>query len=362
MRWTRVALGVAAPLLTLGLLGASVPALAAAPTATNGANGPLNLRSGPSTVDGLAGSVAAGARLSIVCQLYGQQISGTQRKSPYWDRLSNGRYVSDAYVKWSPSRPALPWCASGGGAASVPTVNTGGGAVNVRSGASTSTALAGTLPNGSRLTVSCQVWGQRVQGNVRTTYAWNRLSNGRYVSDGLVTWKAANPVMPWCGQEPPTVPAATTAGFLARVAEPARAGYRTYKVPASVTIAQSILESGWGRSGLVRRDHSYFGIKCFGTPGTIAIGCRSYATRECEGSRCYDTTASFRAYKNATGSFTDHGNFLRVNSRYKNAFRYSTNPDQFAREIHKAGYATSPSYANDLIALMKQYNLYRYDE
>jgi flagellar protein FlgJ len=50
-----------------------------------------------------------------------------------------------------------------------------------------------------------------------------------------------------------------------------------------------------------------------------------------------------------------------VNSRYKNAFKYSTNPDQFAREIHKAGYATSPSYANDLIALMKQYNLYRYD-
>ena len=49
-------------------------------------------------------------------------------------------------------------------------------------------------------------------------------------------------------------------------------------MPASVTIAQSILESGWGRSYLTRRDHSYFGIKCFGNAGTIALGCRSYAT------------------------------------------------------------------------------------
>ena len=129
-----------------------------------------------------------------------------------------------------------------------------------------------------------------------------------------------------------------------------------------MTIAQSILESGWGRSGLTRRDHSYFGIKCFGTPGTIAVGCRTYATTECEGDRCFPTTAAFRAYRNAAGSFADHGNFLKVNSRYQNAFKYSTNPDQFAREIHKAGYATSPSYANDLIALMKQYNLYRYDK
>ena len=335
------------------------PAFAAAPVATNAANGPLNMRAGASTVDSQTGSIAAGARLAVVCQVYGQKIAGTVRTSAFWDRLSNGRYVSDAYVKWTPARPVVPWCAAAG--ASVPRINSGGGGINVRAGASTASAKAGTLANGAVLAVSCQQWGQRVTGNVRTTNAWNRLTNGRYVSDALVTWKAAGPTLPWCGQDPATIPAADSTQFLARVAEPARGGFRTYRVPASVTIAQSILESGWGRSGLTRRDHSYFGIKCFGSPGTIAVGCRSYATTECEGDRCFPTTAEFRVYRNATGSFADHGNFLKVNSRYRNAFRYSTNPDRFAREIHKAGYATSPSYANDLIALMKQYNLYRYD-
>jgi uncharacterized protein YraI len=338
----------------------ATPAAAAGPTATNAADGPLNMRTGASTVDQRAGAVTNGARLAVVCQVYGQQIAGTMRTSPFWDRLSNGRYVSDAFVRWSPSRPAVPWCAPA--CASISTVNSGGGAINVRAGASTSTTRVGTLANGARVTVVCQQWGQRVQGNVRTTNAWNRMSNGRYVSDALIRWKAAGPTLPWCGQAPPTIPAANSTEFLRRVGEPARAGFRTYRVPASVTIAQAILESGWGRSGLTRRDHSYFGIKCFGTPGTIAVGCRSYATHECDGNRCYPTTAQFRAYRDATGSFADHGNFLKVNSRYKNAFRYSTDPDQFAREIHRAGYATSPTYANDLIALMKQYNLYRYDK
>jgi flagellar protein FlgJ len=350
---------LAAALMVVPLLGPPA-AGAAAPVATAAANGPLNLRSGPSTVDARVGSVANGARLAVVCQVYSQQIAGTVRNSPFWDRLSNGRYVADAFVRWSPARPFVPWCAPGG--ASYGTVNSGGGPVNVRAGASSSSTKVGTLANGTRLSVACQQWGERVAGNVRTTNTWNRLTNGRYVSDALVTWKAAGPVIPWCGQAPPTIPAANATEFLKRVAEPARAGFRTYKVPASVTIAQSILESGWGRSGLTRRDHSYFGIKCFGTPGTIAVGCRAYATHECDGNRCYPATAEFRVYRNATGSFADHGNFLRVNSRYKNAFRYSTNPDQFAREIHKAGYATSPTYANDLIALMKDYNLYRYDE
>ena len=62
-----------------------------------------------------------------------------------------------------------------------------------------------------------------------------------------------------------------------------------------------------------------------------------------------------------TASFADHGYFLTVNDRYDNAFKYSTNPNQFAKEIAKAGYATTPSYATDLIDLMKEFDLYRYD-
>jgi flagellar protein FlgJ len=133
-------------------------------------------------------------------------------------------------------------------------------------------------------------------------------------------------------------------------------------VPASVTIAQAILESGWGRSGLSLVDHNYFGIKCFGSPGTIAIGCRSYPTTECNGNRCYRTTAQFRVYRTTADSFADHGRFLVVNQRYRKAFAYLKDPNRFAIEIHKAGYATSPTYSKNLIALMKLYNLYRFDK
>jgi flagellar protein FlgJ len=157
------------------------------------------------------------------------------------------------------------------------------------------------------------------------------------------------------------VPAAAPAGFITRVAPGARRGARRYRVPASVTIAQAILESGWGRSRLTRRDHNYFGIKCFGRPGLIAIGCRSYATHECGRGRCWRTRAHFRAYRNASGSMADHGHFLVVNPRYRGAFRHWRKPDRFAVAIHRAGYATSPTYARNLIRIMRRYDLYRYD-
>lgn len=165
----------------------------------------------------------------------------------------------------------------------------------------------------------------------------------------------------------PAAPAAAggpvdTAAFLRRVAQPARTSYRSYKVPASVTIAQAILESGWGRSRLAVNDKNYFGIKCSGSRyGTIAIGCHAYPTSEWDGRRYKKVTASFRVYKSITGSFRDHGAFLRYNSRYGPAFRYSRAPERFAQAIAAAGYATSPTYAASLIRLMRQYNLYQYD-
>lgn len=336
------------------------PAAAAGATATvrSGGTG-LNLRAGPSTADAQVGRIAEGSRVAVVCQVYGQFVAGTQRRTPGWDRLSSGRYVSDAYVRWSPRRPWVHWCGPRG--ASLPTVRTGTGPVNVRTGPSTRFARAGGLAEGTVLQVECQVWGELVSGRMRRSAAWNKLPGARFVADSNVDWRGNPPTLPWCGQMAPTVPPANAAQFIARTAGPARAGYRQYKVPASVTIAQAILESGWGGSWLTRRDHSYFGIKCFGGPGGIAVGCRTYATSECDGTKCYRTTASFRAYRNATGSFADHGRFLTVNPRYKRAFAYSRDPNRFAVEIHKAGYATSPTYAQSLINLMKKYDLYRYD-
>src|SRR5436305_927067 len=144
-------------------------------------------------------------------------------------------------------------------------------------------------------------------------------------------------------------------------APPAQLGQRECNVPASVTIAQAILESGWGRSALTANDRNYFGIKCFNNdPGPIANGCHSYATYECLPT-CLPTTATFRTYASATDSFRDHGRFLVVNDRYAPAFGYTDNADQFLYQIWKAGYATSPTYVQNVGGLMKQYNLYQYD-
>jgi flagellar protein FlgJ len=306
------------------------------------------------------GRLSNGARVAVGCQVFGQQIRGPVRRVAYWDRLTNGRYVADAYLRWRPARPAVRWCGAGGNAV-TPAVASAGGPVNLRTGPGTRHRLVGRVRNGAALAVRCQRWGDRVVGPAVTSHAWNLLTSGRYIADALVAWRPSRPTLPYCGQAAPTVPAATQAGFITRLAGPARKSMRRYRVPASVTIAQAILESGWGRSGLTRRDHNYFGIKCFGEPGGIAIGCRTYATHECGGGRCWRTRAQFRAYRNAAGSMVDHGRFLVVNPRYRRAFRFTRSPNRFARAIHRAGYATSPTYARNLIGIMKKYNLYRYD-
>jgi hypothetical protein len=154
--------------------------------------------------------------------------------------------------------------------------------------------------------------------------------------------------------------ATTNAQFIAASAPSAQQTQRQYRVPASVTLAQAILESGWGRSSLAANDHNYFGMKCFGQGG-YATSCRDYATTECSTTGCYPTTASFRVYATVTDSFLDHATLLSTASRYATAMRYTSDPNRFAIEIHKAGYATSPTYSQQLINLMTQYNLYRYD-
>ena len=245
------------------------------------------------------------------------------------------------------------------------TVDTDGSPLNVRSGPSATAALVGTVPDGSTISVVCQSTGQNVAGTVRSTAEWDRLSTGNYVSDAYVRATAA---IATCAA--PVVAGPTTgptsgmsnAQFIAASVAPAQAGQREFGIPASVTIAQGILESGWGRSGLAANDKNFFGIKCFsGSPGPIAAGCHNYATTECEPT-CKPTTASFRVYATAADSFRDHGRFLTTNSRYQPAFSYTYDPDQFIYQIWKAGYATSPTYSTNVTNLMKEYNLYQFDD
>jgi hypothetical protein len=152
--------------------------------------------------------------------------------------------------------------------------------------------------------------------------------------------------------------------FIALVAPGAQAAQAEFGVPASVAIAQSIQESGWGDSDLTVEHNAYFGIKCASSTdhGPIATHCANYPTQECNpAGECWMEDAWFRGYASMTDSFRDHGHFLRNNSRYAAAFDYTNDPDQFIREVHEAGYATDPNYADDIIGYMYEYDLYRYN-
>ncbi len=158
----------------------------------------------------------------------------------------------------------------------------------------------------------------------------------------------------------PRAQAVDTAAYIALVAPMAQQASGLYGVPASVTIAQSILESGWGQSTLATQANAYFGIKCNASYTPYSTSCYTIATQEYDPvtGTYYTVTADFRKYAAVTDSILDHGYFLSHSSRYAGAFAYKDNPDQFIREVATAGYATAPDYATRIIKIMAQYNLY----
>ncbi len=127
-------------------------------------------------------------------------------------------------------------------------------------------------------------------------------------------------------------------------------------VPASVTLAQAALETGWGAS-TIGSAKNLFGIKGTGPAGSVTV-----PTREWSGGRFITINARFRKYNTWKESVDDHARLISQVSRYKNCMKYKNNPDQFAREVQKAGYATDPNYANKLISIMKANNLYKWDK
>ncbi|HEX2145084.1 MAG TPA: sporangiospore maturation cell wall hydrolase GsmA [Glycomyces sp.] len=323
--------------------------------------GTLNVRSGPATDRAIVGTLAKGANPEVYCKARGEDISGHVRTSSTWLRIGKDRWIANAYVSWSPSQP-VPWCSAATEAATEARVTTGGGELNVRAAATSASGRQGGYANGAAVGVECQVWGQEVDGTARTTGAWYKVGDKRYVSAAYIKWSVGEPWLPWCGQAAPSVPRGGNQGFINSHAAAAQASDRATGVPASVTLAQAILETGWGKSALAREDHNLFGMKCFGSPGDHAIGCRDYATFECSPiGGCFDMNATFRAYKNVGDSYRDHGDLLASWSRYATAMKHAGDPKRFAKEIHKAGYATDPKYADKLIGIMDDYDLYRFD-
>src|SRR6185437_10436962 len=127
-----------------------------------------------------------------------------------------------------------------------------------------------------------------------------------------------------------------------------------YGIPAAVTIAQAIDESGWGRSVLATADHNLFGIKGVGPAGRDML-----PTREHENGVWVTRTAPFRVYHNVAESIEDHGRLLATDPAYRHAMASRGRPDAFATALTGV-YATDPGYGSNLIALMRLYNLYRH--
>src|SRR5215471_6171569 len=165
---------------------------------------------------------------------------------------------------------------------------------------------------------------------------------------------------PYGRHQPPPPPAAAYGrhaeqAFINEIAPWAMAAQRRYGVPASVTIAQAIDESGWGQSVLATSDHNLFGIK-----GTGPAGSDEQPTQEVINGQLVNLSSSFQIYENIAQSIDAHGRLLANSADYANAMSQSKDPNAFAAALTGI-YATDPSYGAKLIQLMKQYDLYRYD-
>ena len=139
--------------------------------------------------------------------------------------------------------------------------------------------------------------------------------------------------------------------YIAKYSAMAVEQMKQYGIPASITLAQGLLESDAGRSSLATKCNNHFGIKCH----SDWTGRKMYHDDD-ERHEC------FRCYRSADDSFRDHSLFLVNGARYKSLFKLSvTDYKGWAKGLKAAGYATSPTYATKLIEIIERYGLDRYD-
>jgi flagellum-specific peptidoglycan hydrolase FlgJ len=143
----------------------------------------------------------------------------------------------------------------------------------------------------------------------------------------------------------------TTEDYIANFSDIAKVEMRKYKIPASITLAQGILESASGKGRLAVEANNHFGIKCHDWTGDT-IHHDDDASQEC-----------FRKYKHANESFEDHSKFLTTRSRYSGLFKLDEDDyEAWAKGLRAAGYATDKKYPEKLISLIERFQLYKYDE
>lgn len=143
--------------------------------------------------------------------------------------------------------------------------------------------------------------------------------------------------------------------FINAIKNGAIEGYKKYKILPSLTMAQAILESGWGKNHI---EYNLFGIKASSSwKGKVAVR----QTKEFTNGKWITINAKFRAYNSFDESIEDHAKLLGQNKRYRNvtlASEYRT----ACLKVWKAGYATDPQYPQKLIGIIEINKLYQYDE
>ena len=147
--------------------------------------------------------------------------------------------------------------------------------------------------------------------------------------------------------------------FLKSVVPAAQAAQRKWSVPASVTIAQAILESGWGASALARKANNFFGIKAVAHANPD--GYMEFPTTEFVDGRRLTEMAKFAHYASPVDSFDAHAVLLSLTARYKPAMAAAGDPSRFAAELQLCGYSTNPQYATELRKLIAEFDLIQYD-
>lgn len=142
---------------------------------------------------------------------------------------------------------------------------------------------------------------------------------------------------------------------------------RTYGVPASITLAQAILESGWGKSRLAQECNNFFGIKAShnADPGTY----QDFGTAEYEHGERVEIEAPFAKYSSTTMGFAAHARLLALSPRYRPAMAVRHDAAEFAQKLQDCGYSTNrpplasrpPYYADELMQLVREFDLTQYD-
>ena len=157
----------------------------------------------------------------------------------------------------------------------------------------------------------------------------------------------------------PVVPSESEKAFIEAMAPVAQESYKEHGVLPSITLAQGIIESAWGKSGLTVQGNNLFGIKAdISWTGPVI----EMNTQEFVNGQYITVVARWRVYDRWEDSILDHGKFLKENIRYEQAGVFSVkNYKEQAEALLRAGYATDPNYSNKLCSMIESYSLDQYD-